>query len=162
MISAPCFADIPQWQKEIQRKKADSLQIILSNTTDINSRIDIMNEISKLLWDISNQEAYTISTEANRLSFQEDYLEGQLESYIAMATIAELKKEYRISVFYWEQAILVADKMNDLKKISRLYVSMLNSCFYLGDYKKILDVSLKGIPVAQKANDLDAEKLFSL
>lgn len=161
MISAPCFADIPQWQKDLLRKKADSLQLILSNTTDLNSRIDLMNEISPLLWNVSIQEAYTISTEANRLSFEEDYLNGQLESYTALATIAELKNEYRISIFYWEQAILVAGKMNDLKKLSRLYLSVLNSCFYLGDYRKILDFSIKGIPIAQKVNDLDAEIHFT-
>jgi two-component system NarL family sensor kinase len=155
------MADIPEWQKSIHRKKVDSLQQKLQNTTDVHSKIDILNEIPPLLWDLSLEEAYNAALKANHLSLKEDYLKGQLDSYTSLAIIAEMKKEYRISIFYWEQAILFANKIKDLPKLSRLYVSILNSCFYLGDYRKILDTSIKGIPIAQKANDLDAEIHFT-
>lgn len=154
------MADIPEWQKVIYQKKADSLQLVLQQTKDPRKKVDILNHMSRLLWDVSLQRSYDLGMEASTLAIKNNYPEGLLDSYSSLAVVTEVKNEYRMSIFYWEQAILTAKKLGKVKIIARLYVSILNSCFYLADYRKIIDVSLKGIPIARKAKDLDAEIHF--
>ncbi len=160
VICNHCFADIPDWQKVLHKKKADSLQIVLEHTNESIARIDLLTEISKWLIIISTTESYKYAAQANSLANKINYDKGLCESFTWIAIIAEKENRHKISVYYWEQAMLVAERMGDRKTLVRLHVSVLNSCFFLGDYIKIMDICMKGIPLAKETNDLDAEVHF--
>jgi serine phosphatase RsbU (regulator of sigma subunit) len=92
--------------------------------------------------------------EAMAIAENINYLGGQVKTLSNYGSAAEsgAKPDFSKSREYYYKALDIAKKMNDDSVMHVVYGQIFNSCIYLGDYPKALEVSLTQLKMAERRN----------
>lgn len=131
----------------------DSLKNIL-NTTEIDSvKVQALVELSKVSLGFDLEEAELYANQANDLSINSGYIQGQAAALRYLGLVGYYKGNYGDVVDYWQQSLAMYDSVGDQGNVARLYSNLGAVYFNQSDDVRALEFYLKSQKVAEEISD---------
>ncbi|MFM9911307.1 MAG: adenylate/guanylate cyclase domain-containing protein [Chitinophagaceae bacterium] len=133
--------------------EVDSLKRILSTTIDDSSRVNLLNALSKTLFNTNPDSSITIAASAKSLAEKIDYKAGISLAYKNMGIGYYLQGKYKEAVLTWQQAIEVYKLTGDKRGIANMLSNQGAVYFAQGDDAKSLELHLQSLKIAEDIGD---------
>ncbi len=133
--------------------EVDSLKKILSTTIDDSSRVNLLNALSKTLFNTNPDSSITIAASAKSLAEKIDYKAGMSLAYKNMGIGYYLQGKYKEAVLTWQQAIEVYKITGDKKGVANMLSNQGAVYFNQGDDAKALELHLQSLKMSEELND---------
>jgi adenylate cyclase len=133
--------------------EVDSLKKILSTKIADSTRVDILNALSKSLFNTNPDTSIIIATTAKSLAEQINYKTGLALAFKNIGKGYYLEGEYKEAVLNWQQAIEVYKVLNDKKGIANILSNQGAIFFNQGDDAKALELHLQSLKMSEGLND---------
>ncbi len=147
LIFSGCF------HTSVFANEVDSLKKILSATITDSVRVDVLNGLSKALFNTSPDTAITISTAAKLLAENINYKKGLALACKNIGIGYYLGGKYKEAVLNWQQAIEVYKLLNDKKGIANMLSNQGAVYFNQGDDAKALELHLQSLKMSEALDD---------
>ena len=133
--------------------EVDSLKKILANTIKDSVRVDVLNALSKSLYNSNPDSSIIIATKAKMLAEQIQYKQGLALAYKNIGKGYYLEGKYKEAILNWQQAIDVYTLLNDKKGIANIISNQGAVYFNQGDDAKALELHLQSLKMSEALND---------
>ena len=133
--------------------EVDSLKKILLTTIDDSSRVNLLNALSKTLFNTNPDSSITIAASAKSLAEKIDYKAGMSLAYKNMGIGYYLQGKYKEAVLTWQQAIEVYKITGDKKGVANMLSNQGAVYFNQGDDAKALELHLQSLKMSEELND---------
>ena len=128
-------------------KKLDSLKSILKTTKIDITKINTLNILSKEYASIDFKTALDYAKNALKISLNKNYIEGQIDAYRNIGRIENYNFNIEASLLNYQKSLSLANKINDKKRIAKLYNSIANVYMDETKYTLALDYYLKALKI---------------
>jgi adenylate cyclase len=133
--------------------EADSLKKILSATIADSTRVDVLNSLSKSLFNTNPDTSITIAASAKSLAEQIDYKTGLALACKNMGIGYYLGGKYKEAVLTWQQALDVYKVIDDKAGVANMLSNQGAVYFNQGDDAKALELHLQSLKMSEGIND---------
>jgi adenylate cyclase len=133
--------------------EADSLKKILSATIADSTRIDVLNALSKSLFNTNPDTSITIAASAKSLAELIDYKTGLALACKNMGIGYYLGGKYKEAVLTWQQALDVYKLIGDKAGVANMLSNQGAVYFNQGDDAKALELHLESLKMSEGIND---------
>jgi adenylate cyclase len=133
--------------------EVDSLKKILSATIADSTRVDVLNALSKSLFNTNPDTAITIAASAKSLAEQIDYKTGLALACKNMGIGYYLGGKYKEAVLTWQQALDVYKVIGDKAGVANMLSNQGAVYFNQGDDAKALELHLQSLKMSEGIND---------
>lgn len=125
--------------------EADSLRKILSTKIDDTTRVNLLNALSKSLFNAKPDTSVTIALTSKLLAEQIDYKTGLALAFKNMGIGYYYQGKYKEAVLTWQQAFEVYKLLGDKKGIANMLSNQGAVYFNQGDEAKSLELHLQSL-----------------
>lgn len=129
--------------------KIDSLenQLIIVNK---NEKIDILNELSQLYYELSPQKTIEYSNRALELSQQSNYKEGEAQALKNIGTGNYFQSNYDIALEYYFKSLEILEEIEDKEGASSILNNIGIIYWKLFDFEKALEIYNESLKVMRE------------
>jgi signal transduction histidine kinase len=129
--------------------KIDSLETQLKIVTK-NEKIDILNELSQLYYEISPQKTIEYSNRALELSQQSNYKEGEAQALKNIGTGNYYQSNYDIALEYYFKSLEIFKELEDKEGASTILNNIGIIYWKLYDFEKALEIYNESLKVMKE------------
>jgi two-component system NarL family sensor kinase len=140
-------------QLAARKLHADSANSALHQMPRDTDKARRMIEVSGLYAGVVPDSALLLALNAENLCRELDFPAGLSAAYYVHGEVMELAGDRDAALFFFKQAIEVAEKHNLLEELYRYYSGIFNSYYYMGKFPEAMDVAHKGLQMAERRND---------
>lgn len=133
--------------------EVDSLKKILSTTITDSARVDVLNLLSKVLFNSNPDTAITIAISAKLLSGNINYKKGEALACKNIGIGFYMGGKYKEAVLSWQQAIEMYKLLNDKTGVANMLNNQGAVYYNQGDDAKALELYLKSLKMSEELND---------
>ncbi|WP_299134849.1 tetratricopeptide repeat protein [uncultured Tenacibaculum sp.] len=124
---------------QAQNFKRDSLKNELNNNIKKDSnRVKTLNDLAFYYYKKNPTQALTYVKEAKRLAAEIEFIKGQARSFFINGLIESKKSNYNESINYYNEALLLYEKINRKNKVSECYAKIGFMFFYNYDFNNAI------------------------
>ncbi|MCE3225541.1 MAG: protein serine/threonine phosphatase [Bacteroidetes bacterium] len=135
-----------------QKTVVDSLENSLRKTRHDTSKARTLLVLSRYLYGKDGRRALDRSKEALLISLAEKNNDLIHDSYIQVGSSFSSISQSDSAIRYFERALEIAQKQNNLYRLGRCYNNLGNEYYTLGNLKKTLDCYLNAAKMSEKAD----------
>lgn len=135
-------------QKKANKKNADSLKFLISNSADDTLKVIRLNLLSMYQSFDSVNADFDAVNEAKRLADKLKYYRGIAEALVQFGLIYQNKKDFSTAISFYLKAIEILE--NHHLNPEDYYPPLLNLYFYTGDFPNAMSIVAKGLAKAEK------------
>ncbi len=133
--------------------EVDSLKKILLTTIDDSTRVDVLNAISKSMFNTNPDSSIIVANTAKSLAENIHYKAGLALAFKNMGKGYYLEGKYKEAVLNWQQAIEVYKILDDKTGIANMLSNQGAVYFNQGDDAKALELHLQSLKMSEALND---------
>jgi adenylate cyclase len=133
--------------------EVDSLKKILSTNISDSARVDVLNALSKSLFNSNPDTSTIIAATAKSLAENVHYKTGLALAFKNIGKGYYLQGKYKEAVLNWQQAIEVYTLLNDKKGIANMLSNQGAVYYAQGDDAKALELHLQSLKMSEALND---------
>ena len=133
-----------------QTVNLDSLRTYLQTAKNDTNKVKALIEVGKFK---NYNEGTLMLKEALDLSEKINFPLGIIHTKSILGSFEEGVPDFHKALRYYEEGSLAAEKNGNVYEIFQLYGQVLNASFYLGDYPKAMQTTLKRLQLSQKINN---------
>ncbi len=135
------------------QRKVDSLIIQLQHAEENESKVDLLNILSEECLAINFEQSLEYSTMALSLAEKLNYQEGVVSASLGIGNIyINYTLNYYKGLPHLNQALEIAEGLEDKLLLMRIYRQFANLNFLLGAFNKAIEFSNKALEIAIKEN----------
>jgi two-component system NtrC family sensor kinase len=136
-----------------QERETDSLILLLKNTKEDSTRVDILNKIAALYLNTSPDTTIIHATQAKQLAEDISYIPGLAYALKNIGLGYYMQADYVQTLTYWNKSLEKFKAAGDKKGTANI-LSNLGAVYYnQGDDAKALDYYLKALQFAEEIKD---------
>jgi adenylate cyclase len=133
--------------------EVDSLKKILSTTIADSIRVDVLNALSKSLFNTNPDTSIVIAAAAKSLAESINYKPGLALAFKNIGKGYYLEGKYKEAVLNWQQAIEVYKILDDKTGVANMLSNQGAVYYNQGDDAKALELHLQSLKMSEALND---------
>ncbi len=133
--------------------ETDSLRRLLATTIPDTTRVNVLNALSKSLFNSNPDTSVTIAAKSKLLAEKINYKKGLALAFKNMGIGYYLQGKYKEAVLTWQQALDVYRLLGDKSGIANMLSNQGSVYFNEGDDAKCLDLHLQSLKISEQIND---------
>ncbi|MGK7390504.1 MAG: adenylate/guanylate cyclase domain-containing protein [Candidatus Cyclobacteriaceae bacterium M2_1C_046] len=137
-----------------QDNTIDSLKVELQKIERDTQKVNLLNEISLLLWGSDPELSRKYATEAREIAEEINYKKGLAYAYKHIGLTYYAQSNSDQILYNWEPSLNIFKELNDSTGISNLLTNLAAVYYNAGDYTVALDYNLRALEIAEKTNDI--------
>jgi adenylate cyclase len=137
----------------VYSNEIDSLKKILSTNIADTTRVNVLNALSKSLFNSNPDTSVIIAASSKILAERINYKTGLALAFKNMGIGYYLQGKYKEAVITWQQAIEVYKLIDDKKGVANMLSNQGAIYFNQGDDAKALELHLQSLKMSEELND---------
>ncbi len=142
-------------EKKLLKEHIATIKAENSEYTNDTIYIDLLINLGSEMRFYQNDSLLLLAEKALDLSLKVDYQKGESQSLVGLGDYYSDKGEALKAIDYYEQALILAKKINNMGLVLRIMNNLAGEQNYMGDYAKALHGYLEGIELAEKLDQKD-------
>jgi serine phosphatase RsbU (regulator of sigma subunit)/uncharacterized protein HemY len=140
-------------QFRAQDAQFDSLQNLLDQAVQNERRVDLMNEMAAMAFNISPEDAIAYASDARTIAEQANYKEG-LALALKNTGIGNYYLGKNIeAIQQWESSLLIYEELEDKKMTANLLSNLGAVYYYQGNPESAMGYYLRSLKIAEEIRD---------
>jgi len=159
MMSKTCrfivvsFVSLFCFHQQAFSNETDSLRRLLTTTIPDTTRVNVLNALSKSLFNSSPDSSVTIAASSKLLAEKINYKTGLALAFKNMGIGYYLQGKYKEAILTWQQALDVYRLLGDKSGIANMLSNQGSVYFNEGDDAKCLELHLQSLKISEQIND---------
>lgn len=138
---------------DAKANEIDSLKRILSSNINDTTRVNVLNALSKSLFNSNPDSAIFIATNAKKLAENIHFNKGLALAIKNIGIVYYQQGKFKDAVITWQEAIEIYTKIGDKIGIANMLSNQGAVYFNQGSDAKAMDLYLKSLKIAEELND---------
>jgi class 3 adenylate cyclase len=138
---------------EAQDQQIDSLKTIIETLKEDTTKVNALNQLSVMLWDVDPDLALMYSIESADLATSISYKKGLALALKNIGLTYYAKTDYINVLQYWEQSLAMYDSIGDKAGVSNLLNNIGSVYFNQGDETKAIEYFINAVRIAEEINN---------
>ena len=131
----------------------DSLRKLINSSKPDTTKVNLLNQLSKSLFDLKPDSAILVANEAKKLSEKLNFSQGKALSLKNLGIISYLQGQYVDAIRFWDEAILIYRAIGDKRGEANILGNKASVYFNEGDEAKSLELDLQSLKISESIND---------
>ena len=146
---------------DLEQHSIDSVSGQIARCGNDTNKVNLLLRLAYHTYWFDTSSARDYVSDASVLSQKLNYTGGLARCFMMRGNFAEYSKNYTDALKYYQSAALHAENGKCYTETQDAYLSMINMHFYRGEYVYAHDVCLRGLRLAQQADDLPREANYT-
>ncbi len=140
-------------QSYAQDSQIDSLKTVVPTLKEDSNKVNALNELSLLLWDVQPDTTIMYATEAIEIGYRINFKKGMAYALKNIGLGYYTKGDYIEVLNYFQQSLSTFDSIGDKIGVSNLLNNLGSVYMTQGDDAKAIENNLKSLKVAEEIGD---------